>query len=109
MKKNILIGSLLLLSACTTSTQFVKTGDKSFSPFSNGCNVTVYTTNPKKEFEEIGLIEFGKSFVEGRPSNLTRAKEEAAPFVCKNGGNGMLVWEANGYGQYLKATIIRTK
>ena len=105
MKKIIIASITLLMTAC--SANFTKTGENSFAPLAQGCNFSIYTTSPKKEFEEIGLVEFIPDFLGAFPRSLSSAKEKAAPLVCQNGGNGLLVWESNGLGQYLKATIIR--
>ena len=94
---------VFVLASCA-STQFMKTGDETFSQLGDNCEFKIYTTNPKKEFDEIGLVEFG-----GIIENLSSLKKEAAPYVCRTGGNAILAWEVNGYGRYLKATIIRTK
>jgi len=106
MKKIIIATIVLLTTAC--SAQFTKTGDSSFAPLEIGCDFSVYTTNPSKAFDEVGLVEFSQEPF-GYPRRLSSAKEQAAALVCKNGGNGLLVWESNGFGQYLKATIIRFK
>lgn len=107
MKKLIIASIMLLTTAC--SANFTKTGENSFSPYSAGCNFSVYTTNPNKPFDEVGLVEFVQQPIIGFPASLSQAKDQAAPLVCQNGGNGLLVWESNGFGQYLKATIIRFK
>lgn len=107
MKKLVIASVVLLTTAC--SAQFTKTGDSSFSASEINCDFSVYTTPPSQPFDEIGLIEFKAIPFVGFPRSISKVKEEASPLVCENGGNGLLVWESNGMGQYLKATIIRFK
>lgn len=106
MKKIALIALALVLTGCGP-TLFMKTGDYSFEPLNSGCDFNIYTTNPNKAFKEVGLVEFGNDWMNGYPTSLAQVKQQAAPFVCQSGGNGLLVWEVNGFGRYLKATIIR--
>lgn len=99
----MLIASLLV-TACS-STTYTKTG--SFTPvtLSENCDFEVYTTRPNKEFEEVGIVEFsaGDAFL---PSNVGKVKSMSQEYVCSSGGNALLVWEANGMGNFTKATII---
>lgn len=99
-----------LMYGCTPSVSFTKTGsEKALTTKNNNCDFAVYATQPKKEFYELGVIEFTKSgFSQFGPQNITEAKSMSQEFVCKAGGNGLLLWEANGFGQYVKATVIKT-
>ena len=106
--KNLLIATVLLLTTACTA-QFTKTGENTFSSYSANCNFAIYTTSPNKPFDEVGIIEFQPVFMVGFPSSIAKVRNESAPLVCANGGDGLLVWESNGMGQYLKATIIRFK
>ena len=103
MKKSILL-STILLTSCATS-DFTKTGHYQAPASSENCEYTIYTTQPKAPFEEIGLIEFNSGMF-GFPTNLSTVKKMSNADVCKNGGNALLVWEANGVGGYVKATVI---
>jgi len=97
----------LLLTGCFAT--FTKTGEFTASPRSIDCDFTVYTTTPKRNFDEIGLIEFGGNMLEGSaggPGSVSSVKSKSAEEVCRNGGNGLLLWETNGFGNYKKATVI---
>jgi len=99
--KNILSISIgaILLTGCASGT-FYKTGEDTAKSRPLGCEFNIYTTSPKNVFVELGLIEFKRAF------DLGIARELASPSVCKNGGNGLLLWEANGYGAYTKGTVV---
>jgi len=93
---------------------YTKTGDNSYGALDKSCPVTIYTTNPKKEFDELGIIDllpfygpFGSMEANLRKAN--EVKDYVQPQVCQAGGNGILLWEATGYGSYTKVTVIRTK
>lgn len=97
------------LSGCATAT-FTKTGDNSFSPRGVGCDFTIYTTKPDYPYKEVGLMEFTGNYFDGfkagGPDSVTEAKDASADEVCKSGGNGLLLWEANGLGKYKKAIVV---
>lgn len=107
------IFSLILLTAtvsgCSIMPEFSKTGVGSFSARDVGCDFNVFTTNPTSEYEEVGLIEFKAGFMSRRSESLSVVRKQAAPIVCESGANGILLWEVNGYGQYLKGTLIHTQ
>lgn len=99
---------MLLGSGCVT-THFSKTGNYQGIPQATNCDYTIYTTAPKTSYEEIGVIEFKGGFPSGKiagPETISEVREMSSEMICKNGGNGVLLWEANGIGAYKKATII---
>jgi hypothetical protein len=107
IKKIAVLAPALLLSGCFAT--FTKTGEYTAAPRSVDCDFTVYTTSPKKNYEEVGLIEFDGNFFEGSyggPGSVSSVKDRSSLEVCKNGGNGLLLWETNGAGNYKKATVI---
>lgn len=111
MKKLVISLALLSLTACS-SVMYTKTGFNEYQPNSQGCEFTVHTTNPNKEFEELGLVEFNTGYWDlstGGPSSLRELKELSSSDVCSSGGNGLLAWEASSTGVYKKATIIKFK
>lgn len=107
MKKLFSISLSLLLLSCA-SADFTKTGTYQAKPRPLGCEYIIYTTPPKSAYEEIGLIELSKG-AEGFPSSISGVKELVSDYVCSNGGNALFLWEANGRGQYIKATVAYTK
>jgi hypothetical protein len=100
------------LGGCSIVTEFSKTGDSEYSPLASDCAVSVYTTSPQKNFDELGMVDLvGCPFFVGCTSLRTasKVKEVFSKHVCEAGGNGLLLWEANGHGIYTKGTVIRTK
>jgi len=102
----------LSLSGCSlVSTNYSKTGEATADALPKNCPVTVYTTHPKRDFQELGMVEIDVSFygfVRPNINNISAIKEKASEFVCKAGGNAILLWEANGAGEYRKITVIKT-
>ena len=110
MKILILSVSAFFLTSCTT-VNFSKTGILEAKSKNVGCEFSIYTTQPNQEFDELGVVEFGGySFWSGKacpgPNSVADAKEKSAEYVCKAGGNALLLWEANAFGCYLKATVV---
>ena len=102
------------VSGCTSlDMSYTKTGDSSYSALDSSCPVSIYTTHPKKEFDELGIVDllpwygFGSMEINLRKAN--EVKNYIHPQVCQSGGNGILLWEATGAGSYTKVTVIRTK
>ena len=96
------------LTGCAGKANFTATGVVKAAPRPADCDVTVYTVAPKADFVELGVIEYESGLAAGpRPDSIAKAKKIAAKAVCQAGGNGLLVWEANGLGYYLKATVVK--
>ena len=100
-----------LLQGCA-SASFTKTGTANSTSFnfpeSFSCDWNIYTIPPTKKYEEIGLIEFNPGMFDYVKS-VSTVKKLAESKVCSNGGNGLLLWEANGFGMYKKATVIKVE
>ncbi|MCP5325489.1 MAG: hypothetical protein H7A09_04065 [Oceanospirillaceae bacterium] len=115
MKKHATYISVLLaasmLVGCSPSTSFIKTGDTApLAALPPNCEFNIFTTEPSKPYIELGLMEFTKTPVSAYgPRNVQEAKTLSQEYVCQAGGNGLLLWTVNGYGQYLKATVIKTQ
>ncbi|GAB2884650.1 hypothetical protein ACCI51_09715 [Microbulbifer echini] len=105
MNKLLVPAITVFIASCSST--FTKTGDVSHHALSPDCEIAVYTTPPKKDFDELGVVEFKPMPFIGYPGSISSAKSQASPFACANGGNALLLWEANGIGQYLKGTVIR--
>lgn len=113
MSKSIVItlATCVLLSSCgSVSKSFTQTGDISYPAILKDCTVSIYTTRPKKEFDELGIIDFS---IRGGPfmpdiHDAGYIKEYVKEDVCKAGGNAILLWESLGM-YYSKVTIIKTK
>jgi len=108
--------TILLFIGCASgrNMKFTETGDKTFAALTKNCKIRVYTTKPSKKYHEIGVIEWSGWSPSGGvltagPGSVAEAKEKAQPEVCKNGGNALLLWEANAIGHYPKATVIRVE
>ena len=81
------------------------TGDQSRAPREADCDFNIFTTPPTDPYVELGVVEFTEPNGGGARS-LQRAKQVAAPHVCKAGGNGLLVWTSDARGQIPKATVV---
>ena len=102
------ISAVTLLAGCAISpatAHFSKTGDFSSKERSVDCKYSVYTTVPKKSYEEVGVIAF-IDVPHALPRTIEYVRQISNKEICKNGGNGLLLWEANGYGGYTKGTVI---
>jgi hypothetical protein len=111
LKSVYLITVMLLGSGCVT-THFSKTGSYEGMSQPENCEYVVYTTAPKGSYEEIGVIEFKAGFPVGQmagPETISEVRKMSSEIICKNGANGILLWEANGIGAYKKVTIISVK
>jgi len=96
------------LAGCGLSgANFTATGTARATPLPLDCDITVYTTTPKDGFDELGLVEFTYNFDGRHPDSIVDVKKIARPKVCEAGGNGLLVWAVNGFGEYVKATVVK--
>ncbi|MGK0247880.1 MAG: hypothetical protein ACI910_000608 [Oleispira sp.] len=108
--KNAVLVSIVTLSGCTTFTDFTETGDLLADPRLKDCDFKIYTTSPKKEFYELGVIDLKPVFcVVNCPDKASNVKKIVQEEVCAAGGNAILLWEANGMGSYTKTTVIKVK
>jgi hypothetical protein len=110
MKKiSTIVVLIMILSGCASAT-FTKTGDNTFAPRPVGCDFTIYTSNPAYSYKEVGIMEYTgnyfNGYTAGGPETVNQAKEVSANAICNSGGNGLLLWEANGFGKYKKATVV---
>ena len=105
MKNIFFIFTGMIFSACA-STTFVKTGSYERKPRAPGCDFKVYTT-PPSHFNEVGLIKF----YTGTGNNvytIEGVKTTAQEYVCKAGGNGIILPEPKDL-IYPQATVIITE
>ena len=118
--KLFLIPFLAGITACTsmsTTVDFTETGDESYSPLPPNCDVTIYASRPKRNFDELGIIDIAYTCQSGPFIGHECPDVDKASFirdlvrgdVCKSGGNAILLWEANGLGGYTKVTVVRVK
>ena len=101
----ISIALLIFLSGCAPYLQFTKTGPgTSYEALSKDCDFNIYTTPPRRDFEEIGALEFFECTIED-------VRKLTAEEVCLNGGNGLLLGlpgtGVRREGCYVNATIIK--
>ncbi len=118
--KLLLILFLAGLTACTsmsTTVNFTETGDENYSSLKSDCDVTIYASRPKRNFDELGIIDIAHTCQSGPFIGYECPDVDKASFVrdlvrgdvCKSGGNAILLWEANGQGRYTKVTVVRVK
>ena len=60
----------------------------------------MFTTPPEGAWTEVGVIDPAAGH-----TRLDRFEKAIAKHVCEAGGDAALVW-MNGYGQYIKATVL---
>jgi len=66
------------------------------------------TAVPAGGFTEIGTVDVVPgAYGENATTNLSDFKRNIRPYVCKAGGDAAVA-QANGYGIYIKATILTT-
>ena len=102
---SISIVFIIFLGGCAPYLEFTKTGPgTSYESMSVDCDFRIYTTPPRKGFEEIGALEFFECSIDD-------VKRLTAKEVCLNGGNGLLLGlpgtGVHREGCYVNATIIR--
>jgi hypothetical protein len=94
----------LALAACG-STNMTRTGPEQ-PPREPNCAFELFTVLPRG-FAEIGAIDVNQgSYGHKSFTDLDAFKREIQPYVCKAGGDAAIAY-ANGYGQYIKATILK--
>ena len=107
--KSLALSALLaLLPACARTSNYVRTGNPR-PALPEGCEFTVYRSPPPGRYTEIGIVEFSVlgGGAKGRAQNVGEAKERAAPHVCKEGGNALIL-QGDGQGSFVRATVIAT-
>ena len=97
---------LFIVLSCRPT--YTSIGHHSFPPQGERCHFDVFLTGPAKPYIEVGIVEWSVDD-DGCTSvpRLDRFREEVGPFVCFNGGNGVIPY-INDRGYYYKAIIIRT-
>jgi hypothetical protein len=100
-----LLGAALPLVGCGSTT--LSTTGPAQPSREVGCDFQVFTVAPGDGYVEIGTIDVSPG---GWGANTYRKlpsfKEKVQPYVCRAGGDAVLAL-ANGYGMYIKATILK--
>jgi hypothetical protein len=109
-----LVFASTMLSGCSlVTTNFSNTGTNKLSSLNENCEFNVYATPPKSEYAELGVVEIDVAFYGFIPpipniKTVSSIKKRVQPYVCQAGGNGVLLWEANGGGEYRKIIVVKT-
>ncbi|MCH9690547.1 MAG: hypothetical protein K0U59_00600 [Gammaproteobacteria bacterium] len=106
MKKYSII-TLLFLAGCS-GVHFSKTGTLEPLAREPGCGYAVYTTMPERKFSELGVISFTGPPAR-KPKTVDKVRELSGETICTAGGNALLLWDVNGYGTFLKGTVIQVQ
>jgi hypothetical protein len=105
MRSFVFLSSLLFLTACGT-TKLTRVGAPQPARALN-CEFDVYTTAPQGSFVEIGTLDVNPgAYGTNVYRDLSDFKEEISREVCKSGGDAAIAY-ANGYGMWIKATVIK--
>jgi len=102
----IVFGACFALAGCG-STSLTRTGPR-LAARPATCDFQMLTAAPTGGFVEVGTVdvEFG-AYGSHQFRKLSDFKEEIAPSVCKAGGDAAIA-TVNGYGMYIKATILKS-
>lgn len=72
------------------------------------CSFNVFTVAPSGNYVEIGAIDVQPgAYGSNAFTDLASFKAEIEPEVCRAGGDAAVAF-ANGYGMYIKATILKS-
>ncbi|MBL0220383.1 MAG: hypothetical protein IPQ07_41750 [Myxococcales bacterium] len=100
---------LTMLFGCGAATKYTysPSGGGAANPKPDQCTYEVLTTPPGKPFDELGVLDVnpGRGQI---PESIPAFRSMATAGVCKAGGDAVIVF-ANGFGQYMKGTVIRYK
>jgi len=107
LKNIMLFMALTGIAGCTTFTEFSQTGDHTSAAKPNDCQFKVYSTSPHRKYHELGVIDLKPVWCITCPDKVSNVKEIVQEDVCAAGGDAILLWEANGFGMYMKATVIK--
>ena len=102
--KNALVLTLLCC-ACSSGLTFTRTGEQKRAPRRAECSFSVFTTPPRGEYKEVGVIEFPDVGAAPGVGSTDDARRAAAPIVCKNGGTGLILDE-EADGRYRVGTVV---
>ena len=104
----LLLSSIAIsCAACGGTTSMARTGAAQPARPAN-CNFQVLTTAPAGGFVEIGTVD-----VNPGPYGINVFRDVAAfkthvqPYVCRAGGDAVVA-HANGYGMYIKGSILKS-
>ena len=104
------VATLMLLSSTTMAAKFTKTGLYEGKDRGKDCDFHLFALKPRQEFHEIGIIDFSNAIYKASgPGTAEKLKKKSAKFVCENGGNGLLIWGVNGFGNYKQAIVIHVE
>jgi len=88
------------------STEMTATGEPQ-APRAANCSFDILTSTPASGYKEIGTIDVSPGgYGIDVFTDLSDFKEHISPNVCKLGGDAAIAY-ANGYGMYIKATVLK--
>jgi len=95
----------ILLGGCG-STKMATTGPK-YPARPPSCEFQILTAAPASGFVEVAAIDVNwGAYGSNSYRDLTDFKNEIRPYVCSAGGDAAIAY-ANGYGLYIKATVLK--
>jgi hypothetical protein len=76
-------------------------------PRAETCDFQIFTTAPAEGYIEVATVDvqFG-AYASNTFTDLTSFKSKIRPYVCRGGGDAAIA-VANGYGMYIKATVLK--
>lgn len=100
----MLLATLLFSATACGSATLTQTGPR-FAPREENCQFQVFTTPPGYGFIEIGTIDMELNGFSS-PRSIAALIEDVRPHVCQAGGDAVVAY-ANGYGIYIKASVLK--
>lgn len=105
MKKLAITLPGLCLLACAPALKFTAAGATTRPAKPPTCDFAVLATAPVEAHEELGTIDIRYDGSTGFINDAETLKRRLRHHVCSVGGDAV-VGHANGYGTYLKATVL---
>src|SRR5260221_417808 len=100
--------SLLCLTASACAPYgFTATTQNAGTAKPAGCAFDILTTRPDQPFVEVGIFDVSSRLF-SLPSDAGTFKKAVSDDVCRVGGDAVLA-EINGYGAYVRGTVLRYK
>jgi len=101
-----IIASLMLLPACgmyAPSYKLTNTGAAGLAKPAT-CDFIIATTKVDRPYDEIAILDCGPN----RAADVAEFKQSVRAQVCGVGGDAVIA-EVNGYGSYVRGTVLRWK
>ena len=103
------VALILLFTSCSSvpRVRFERTGMYDLKKRPGSCRFELYLKDPPYDYDKLAVIWFPHEQPEHRrPRTPNAVMRLARPYVCRAGGNGLLLWRPTSDGFYYKGTIV---